>query len=152
MSAKTPRRGIVAIVAVLSLVGAVAVVRGASAWAATNAPLTVKPVDAQTLSASLQDEQARSAALRDQLDTVAAQAADLAAALKAAQDKASADADTASQLAAKLKAAEAKLAALQARATPQTVTQVVTQTAAPGATATPGTWGDDGHEGGGGDD
>ncbi len=151
MSVNTPRRGLVAIVAVLSLLGAVAVVRGASAWTSSNAALAAKPMDAQTLASQLRDEQTRSATLRTQLDQVSTQAAQLTDALKAAQDKAGADSDAAAQLAAQLKAAQAKLAALQTQtvaAPPTTVTRVVTQTAAPTATATPYTDG----EGGGGDD
>ncbi len=150
MSANTPRRGLVALVAVLSLLGAVAVVRGATAWTTTNATLSAKPDDAQTLASRLRDEQARSDALRAQLDQVNAQANQLVDALKVAQDKANADADTAAALAAQLKAAQGKLAALQAQAAaPATVTRVVTQTAAPSATAGP--TGEPG-EGGGGDD
>jgi cytoskeletal protein RodZ len=149
MSANTPRRGLVALVAVLSLLGAVAVVRGATAWTTTNATLSAKPDDAQTLASRLRDEQARSDALRAQLDQVNAQADQLVDALKVAQDKANADADTAAALAAQLKAAQGKLAALQAQAAPATVTRVVTQTAAPSATAGP--TGEPG-EGGGGDD
>ncbi len=144
MSANTPRRSLVAIVAVLSLLGAVAVVRGATAWTAANATLSAKPVDAQTLAGQLRAEQSRSDALRAQLDQVSTQAAQLTDALKAAQDKASTDADTAAQLAAKLKAAEQKLASLQTQATgPATITRVVTQTAAPAATASPAGEGDD---------
>jgi chromosome segregation ATPase len=145
MSPETPRRSLVAIVAVLSLLGAVAVVRGATAWTGSNASLAAKPADPQALAAQLRDEQSRSDGLRAQLDQVSTQALQLADALKAAQDKATTDASTAAQLAAKLKAAEQKLVALQAQlGTPGTVTQVVTQTAASTAAGTP--TGDDGGE------
>lgn len=140
MSANTPRRSLVAIVAVLSLLGAVAVVRGATAWTSANATLSAKPADVQTLANQLRDEQSRSDALRAQLEQVSAQASQLVDALKAAQDKANADSDTAAQLAAKLKAAQQKLAALQAQqAGPATVTQTTAPTSAP-----PSGEGDDG--------
>lgn len=126
MSAKTPRRSLIAIVTVVSLLGAVAVVRGASAWASTNAQLTAKPVDAQTLASELRDEQARSATLRQQLDQVTSQAKDLANALQAANDQAQTDAQTASHLSEKLKAAEAKLATLEAQGATQVATQTTT--------------------------
>jgi hypothetical protein len=113
MSEQTPRRSLIALVAVLTLLGAVAVVRGASAWTAASAPLSAKPVDAQMLAAELRDEQSRSTSLRSQLDGVSANARQLVAALQEAQSKAVYDAKAAAMLAAQLKAAMARLAALQ---------------------------------------
>ena len=112
MSETTPRRSLVVLVATVSLLGAVAVVRGASVWTASGAPLT-KPADAQGLIQQLRAEQSRSADLRAELDAVAGRADALSRALQAATLKASADATTAAQLAARLKAAQARLAGLQ---------------------------------------
>ena len=115
MSETTPRRSLVAIVAVVTLLGAAAVVRAASVWTASNATLDAKPADAQVLSQQLRDEQARSANLLNQLSALTDRADQLAQALQAAEANSAADAQTATQLAAKLKAAQAKLAGLQAQ-------------------------------------
>ena len=111
MSETTPRRSLIVVVAAISLLGAVAVVRAASVWTATGTPLA-KPADAQALIQQLQAEQARSADLRKQLDAVAGRAGALSLALQAATQKASADAATAAQLASRLKAAQARPAGL----------------------------------------
>lgn len=106
------RRAVVVAAVVLSLAVGVLAVRAAAAWTASSAPLTAAPVSAKTLALQLADEQARSAALEENLSALSVQTTDLATALQAARDQVANDAKTAKQLEAKLAAAKKKLMAL----------------------------------------
>lgn len=89
-------------------------IKAAAAWTAASAPLTIAPTSISSLQSQLETEQARSAALQEQLLSLASQSTDLTVALEAAQVRIVADADQASQLAKDLKTAKKKLAKLQA--------------------------------------
>lgn len=99
---------------VLVIVLALGAIRAAAAWTASAAPLPVAPVSATELRARLVDEQARSAALLDQLATLDGRSRDLASALEQASARITADADHAKDLAAQLQSAKRKLAKLEA--------------------------------------
>ena len=106
------RRGMVIVAVVLSLtVGAMAV-QAAAVWTESSAPLTVAPVSASTLVQRLSDEQARAAALEDQISALTEQTAQLTAALRTATDRIARDAKNAKTLRDKLAAAKRKLTAL----------------------------------------
>lgn len=131
-------------------------IRAAAAWTAASAPLSVTPDSVTTLHSRLADEQGRSEALQQQLDTLAAQSTDLATALDAARARIGADAGHANDLAAQLKAAKQRLAKLQATiaaANRASQTSAAVVTVSQPATTPPqgvGAPGDDGW--GGGDD
>jgi septal ring factor EnvC (AmiA/AmiB activator) len=108
------RRAMVIVAVVLSLtVGAMAV-QAAAVWTESSAPLTVAPVSASTLVQRLSDEQARAAALEDQISALTEQTSQLTAALRTATDRIARDATTAKTLRDKLAAAKKKLSALTA--------------------------------------
>ena len=88
-------------------------IRVAAAWTAASAPLVVSPTSAAVLQGRLADEQARSAALTDQLAALTAQASELATALEGAQARIVSDTQHATSLAAQLKAAKRRLATLE---------------------------------------
>lgn len=131
-------------------------IRAAAAWTAASAPLSVTPDSVATLQAQLAEEQSRSAALRQQLDALAAQSTDLAAALDAARTRIGADTGHAKDLAAQLKTAKQRLAKLQATiaaANRASQARAATATAAPVATTSPPGGGEPGGDDwGGGDD
>jgi DNA repair exonuclease SbcCD ATPase subunit len=103
---------ILGVVLVIAL--GIGAIRAAASWTASAAPLTVAPVSATALQARLVDEQARSAALLEQLQALDARSQDLAAALEEAHGRIATDTDHAKDLTAELKAAKAKLAKLEA--------------------------------------
>jgi len=100
-------------VAFLVIVG-FASIRLAAVWTAASAPLQISPVSAASLQVSIADEQARSAALGDSLDTLAAQTADLAAALDDAQTRMQSDTKHAHGISSRLSAAKRQLAQIEA--------------------------------------
>src|SRR4249920_2906137 len=89
---------------VVVAVGAMAV-RAAAVWTESSAPLTVAPGSVASLTQRLADDQARSAALEEQLAALTAQTEDLTAALKSATDRIAKDAKTARTMRVKLAAA-----------------------------------------------
>jgi len=131
-------------------------IRAAAAWTAASAPLSVTPDSVTTLQSRLADEQGRSEALQQQLDTLAGQSTDLATALDAARARIGADAGHAEDLAAQLKAARQRLAKLQATiaaANRVSRTSAAAVTVSQPATTPPQSAGASGDDGwGGGDD
>ena len=97
---------------VVSLAVAGLAVRAAAAWTASSAAPTVAPLSATQLSRQLGDEQARSAALEQQLTVLSDQTVQLSEALASATDRMATDAKSARALRAKLLAAQRKLVAL----------------------------------------
>jgi septal ring factor EnvC (AmiA/AmiB activator) len=149
MSSLTRRRSVVAVSVVAALFVAAFTIRLAASFTAGSAPLTDRPVDANQVMAQLQDEQARAAALADQLAQVNAQSSELRDALKAAEDKATSDSATAEDLATQLEAARAKLAALEAQLAAASTTTVTVTNAAPASTTSTSSGGEyeDEHDG-----
>jgi uncharacterized phage infection (PIP) family protein YhgE len=108
------RRPFVVVGVVLALVAGAASIRAAAAWTAAAAPLAARPPSIESLQVALANEQARSAALRAQLDELTAGSADLTNALTVARDRIATDATQAGKLQASLTAAKTKLSALEA--------------------------------------
>jgi septal ring factor EnvC (AmiA/AmiB activator) len=106
----TIRRSIVAIGLLVTVLAAVATMRGAAMWAATSASLDAPPVAVADLQRALADEQARSAALTDELDQLQAAAAGMHDALSAAEGQMTTDQATADELRTSLEAAQLRLA------------------------------------------
>jgi peptidoglycan hydrolase CwlO-like protein len=131
------RRAVVVAAVVLSLAVGVLAVRAAAIWTASAAPLTAAPVSAKTLAVQLADEQARSAALEENLSALSSQTNELAAALQAAQDQIVNDAKTARQLEAKLAAAKKKLMALNRSIQLAADRSTTTATSSGGSTSAP---------------
>ncbi len=138
--------------ALAALVLGFAAIQAAAAWTASTAPLAVTPTSAKTIETKLLDEQARSADLQDQLQTITGQTDDMAAALAAAQERIAADAQHADDLAKDLAAATKKLKALEKSihdAAATRTTTVVTTSSGSSTTATHPV--ENEHEGGGDD-
>lgn len=108
-----PRRALVLAGVALSLVLGAATIRAAATWASASAPLTDAPPTVAALNDALALEQARSAALREQLDQLVVGSADLSTALAAARDRIAADAGHADELRSALATAKDRLAALE---------------------------------------
>lgn len=142
------RAAVIAAVTLSLALGALAV-RAAADWTAASAPLTVKPESAASLTQKLADEQARSAALEQQLASLTGQTDSLTTALTSAGDRIASDAQTAKALRAKLAAAQKKLAALN-RAAQRSGRNVSAPRKATSSTrpSSGGGGGDDGGEGG----
>ncbi len=134
-----PRRILTVAGVVLALLLGVATVRAAAAWASSSASLQGSPPPVGALQDALAQEQARSAALQDQLDQLTSGSTDLQSALEAAQTRITTDADQAAQLRAALADAKTRLASLErsirsasaARATTVHVVTTTTSVAAP---------------------
>lgn len=107
------RRPLVVLGVLLSLLTGAATIQAAAAWTAASSPLAAKPPSVESLQNALATEQARSAALQDQLDELSAGSADLTTALEVARDRIASDTAHATELQASLEAARAKLAALE---------------------------------------
>lgn len=105
------RIAVISAVVVSLAVGGLAV-RAAAAWTASSAPPTAAPLSAAQLSPQLADEQARVAALEQQLTILSDQTVQLSEALTTATDRMAIDAKNAKALRAKLLAAQRKLVAL----------------------------------------
>jgi chromosome segregation ATPase len=116
MSIQAPRlRRLATVVAVIAaLVVGYGSIRAAAAWTAASAPLSVAPVPVSELQDRLAVEQARSADLRAQLETLTERSTEMAVALEAAQSQIAGDTDHANALAKELKDAKKKLAKLEA--------------------------------------
>jgi DNA repair exonuclease SbcCD ATPase subunit len=112
-------------------------VRAAAAWTASSATLASAPVSVETLQAKLSDEQARSAALEEQLGALTARSGELSSALSTAQDRIGADTAAASDLRSKLAEAQKKLAALAATMKAASVRRTVVTTVVGPSTTTP---------------
>lgn len=104
----------------LTVVGVIAVlalgfgsIRAASAWTAASAPLPVAPVSVATLRATLDQEQARSAALASHLRELDARSRDLETALTQARERIDADVSKAGETEDELAVASSKLADLE---------------------------------------
>lgn len=108
------RRNLVIAGVVASLVVGGATIRAASIWTAAAAPLNDPPVSLNSIEDALAAEQARSAALEEQLMALTDASTQLADALEAAQGQLATDAATAEELRAALAAAQDKLAKLEA--------------------------------------
>ena len=104
---------VVAGVAAAIVVGG-ASIQAAAAWTAATAPLNDPPASLTSIQASLDQEQARSAALEEQLRTLEAASADLAAPPDSAKGQVASDTATAEGLRASPSAAQTKLAQLDA--------------------------------------
>ena len=141
------RATIVAAVALTLSIGGLAV-RAAAVWTAASAPLTVAPESATGLAQQLADEQARSAALEQQLTALADQTTDLTAALQTASERIASDAQTAKTLRDKLAAARKRLAAM-VRATRPAATSPAAAPARSGGGGGGGEPGDSGEPGDG---
>jgi cytoskeletal protein RodZ len=89
-------------------------IRAAAAWTAASAPISVAPIPVGSIQDRLDQELARSEAMRTQLDALAARSAEMTTALDAAQARIAADAGHAKALADELKVAKQKLARLEA--------------------------------------
>lgn len=124
------RRTLTVIAVAASLLIGFGAIQASAAWTATDAPLMITPVAAETLQARLAEESARSADLVDQLAALTTHADELTAALAAAETRIGSDTNHAAQLAADLAAAKGKLAALEKsiRAANQARTATVTTT------------------------
>jgi len=109
------RRSLVTLGVVVTLLVAGATVRAAALWASGSAPLADAPVSATSIEAALKQEQARSGALRAQLDQLTAASEQLAGALATANDRLATDQTAAADLRASLDTAKAKLATLEAQ-------------------------------------
>jgi TolA-binding protein len=105
------RRFLVVAGMVASIVLGALTVRAAAAWAATSAPLAA-PVSVTDVTAKLAQEQARSAALEQQIAELNARTAELSGALDAAQQQIASGTAAATSLQAKLTVAKHRLAAL----------------------------------------
>jgi chromosome segregation ATPase len=126
------RRSLVVGGVLLSLFLGVATIQAAAAWTAAASPLADKPPSIESLRASLETAQERSAALQSQLDELNAGSTELVTALQAARERIASDATHATELRSSLKAAETKLAALErsiqrARSAAAPVTVTVTR-------------------------
>ena len=108
------RRSVVAIGLLVTILAAVATMRGAALWAATSAVLDEPPVAVAELQRALADEQARSAGLTAELDQLEAAASRMADALAAAEGQMVEDQATADDLRASLEAAQVRLAKVEA--------------------------------------
>jgi chromosome segregation ATPase len=95
-----------------SLLLGAATIRAAGEWTAASAPLAAPPVTVESLTAQLEEERARGAALAAQLGAVAGQTSELQAALGTAGERVNEDAKTATQLEDRIAAAKKRLAAL----------------------------------------
>jgi hypothetical protein len=113
-SSPTVRRTLTALGVALSLVLGVVTIRAAGAWTAASAPLAVTPATAGEVRAALEQERARSASLRDQLDRLTSSTTELEAALEAAETRITQDAVDADALRVSLVAARERLAQLEA--------------------------------------
>jgi hypothetical protein len=121
-------------------------IRAAAAWTAASAPISVAPIPVGSIQDRLDQELARSDAMRTQLDALAAQSAGMTTALEAAQARIAADAGHAKALADELKVAKQKLARLEASiaaARTAAARSVASRNAAAPATAPPTRHGDD---------
>jgi DNA repair exonuclease SbcCD ATPase subunit len=125
------RRRFVVLGFALSVLAASVAIRLAAGWTASAATLAERPPDATQLVAQLQQEQARAAALAEELAGVSSQAAELQAALDAARQKAGTDAASAEELARQLKDARARLTTLQAQLAARPPTTVILSRPAP---------------------
>jgi len=143
------RRNLVVLGTVGSILLGAATIHAASLWTAASAPLTEAPTSLQALRDALAHEQARSAALQDQLDKLGSGSTDLQSALQAAQARIATDAQTADQLRQSLAAASDKLKTLEASiakakaASTTTTTTTTTSTSSGGGGETEGGHGDD---------
>ena len=108
------RRRLVTISVALALLGAGATIRAAALWASQSATLNVAPASMTSIESALAQEQARSAALQGQLDSLRGASQDLASALAAAESRVGTDQTTADTLRASLTAAQTKLTSLEA--------------------------------------
>jgi hypothetical protein len=109
----TPRRILTLAGVVGSLLLGLLTIRAAAAWTAGEAPLSIRPPSVADIEASLQSEQARSAALKEDLDRLTAASAEMANALAAAEQQIATDAAEADTLRASLAAARERLATLE---------------------------------------
>jgi DNA repair exonuclease SbcCD ATPase subunit len=147
------RRLLTAVGVVAALVLGFGSIRVAAAWTAASAPIGVAPIPVSSIQDRLDQELARSEAMRAQLDSLAAQSTEMTSALEAAQARIAADTGHAKALADELKTAKQKLAKLaasiaKAKAAAARAT-VTTKAAAPAATPIPTHHGDDDGETGG---
>jgi hypothetical protein len=111
MSRRLRRLLVVAGVAI-SLVAGLVSIRIAADLAIAAAPPPAPPVSMQALQAALQAEQARAAALQDQLDDLLGATDELSTAIDSTDVRLTADGQSAKDLRARLKAAQARLALL----------------------------------------
>ncbi len=103
----TPLRRVVTTVGVVAaLLLGFGSIRAAAAWTAASAPLSVAPVSIDQIQERLTAEQARSADLEAQLQSLTNQTTELTTALEAAQAQITADSGHATDLAKQLKAAK----------------------------------------------
>lgn len=109
------RRSLVVLGVSASLLVGLVSIRAAAAWTAAAAPLAAPPVSVDAISQQLTQEQARSAALQDQLAALMNQSTTLTKALKAAQGRIASDAANASVLRGRLATAQQQLLALAAK-------------------------------------
>jgi chromosome segregation ATPase len=112
--------------ALAALILGFAAIQAAAAWTASAATLAASPASAKSIEMKLLEEQARSAALADQLTTITSQTDDMTAALTAAQERIVADGQHADKIAKDLAAATKKLKALEASIRNATVTRTTT--------------------------
>lgn len=106
------RRLLVVIGVAVSLVAGMVSIRIAADLAIAAAPPPAPPVSMQALQAALQAEQARAAALQDQLDDLLGATDELSTAIDSTDVRLTADGQSAKDLKARLKAAQARLALL----------------------------------------
>jgi len=106
------RRTLVTVGVAGSLIVGAVTVQAAAAWTASSAPLTAAPVSTADLITLLTDEQARTAALEQQIADLTARTTGLASALDSASKRVVTDSGTAKVLRAQLAAAQKKLAAV----------------------------------------
>jgi DNA repair exonuclease SbcCD ATPase subunit len=131
------RRFLTTIGVIAALILGFGSIRVAAAWTAASAPISVAPVPAGSIQDRLDEELARSEAMRTQLDALASQSTEMTAALEAAQARIAADTGRAKALAVELKTAKQKLARLEASiakakaAAARTVVTTKTTTATP---------------------
>jgi DNA repair exonuclease SbcCD ATPase subunit len=110
--ARIARRSLVTFGVIGSLALGTLTIRAAAAWTAAEAPLVAPPVSIATLQAEVAAERERSAALEDNLASVAGRTAELTAALDTATARLAADQEAAEALRERLATAKTKLARL----------------------------------------